>query len=137
MIVSRESFIQSIYVKYSKIIIYGCLYQRKFHATMVNLYSNNKFLLCLKSNCTGLLICMCFTQICKIIRTDMNLLCNINNSKTAVVNWCRERHMIKPNVQRIKVSTAHMTTYDTPLINCLGHRMRVSGGILRFCIFPV
>lgn len=67
----------------------------------------------------------------------MNFLCNTNQSKTAAVNWCRETHIIKPNVERIKVSTAHMTTYDTPLITCLEHRMRTSEGSLRFCIFPV
>lgn len=39
---------------------------------------NGKFALCLKANCTGLLMCMCFTQLCKIMSTDVNLLCNVN-----------------------------------------------------------
>jgi len=69
---------QSIYVKYIKIIIYNYLYPWKFHATMVNLCLNNKFLLCLKANCTDLLMCMSFTQLCKIMSADLNLLCNIN-----------------------------------------------------------
>lgn len=109
---------------------------------MVNFYSNNnKFVLRIKSICTGLLMCMCFTQLCKITSTYVYLLCDIVIVR-AQLSAAVEKHktknpteIIKHNVERLRVSTAHMTTYDTPLINCLEHRVRTSGGILTFCIF--
>lgn len=128
MALSRESSIQSI-----KLIIYGYLYHWKFHATKLNFFWNSTFLLCLKANCRDLLTCMCFNPLCK---TELWCEPFVQDklSKSAIVNWYGEMHSIKTNIERTKVSIAHMMIYDILVINCLESRMTTLRGSLSLCI---